>query len=183
MIKHTGGQGGTALQSCVEGAPLLRNAAVHHRRARGSESNAPVRRRSRHAFTIIEVIVIVVILGVLAAIIAPRLLGRIGQSKRAVAEANAASLASAFKLFMADSGRAPESGTTLDVLWTRPGDLAEGEWRGPYVDSADDLMDPWGNKFVLLMPSQHGHADFDIVSYGADGAPGGEGDDEDIIKP
>ena len=139
------------------------------------------RRQPRtRAFTIIEVIVIVVILGVLAAIIAPRLLGRIGQSRRAVAEANAASLASAVKLFIADHTK-PDAGDTIDILWTRPAGVDEASWE-PYVDSADDLLDPWGNKFVLVIPGQVNY-DFDVVSYGADGQPGGEGEDADIIKP
>jgi general secretion pathway protein G len=144
-----------------------------------------LRRDSRHAgraFTIIEVIVIVVILGVLAAIIAPRLLQRIGQSRQAVANSNAASLATILKTYEVDCG-ALRPGTTIDVLWTRPPDVEEGNWKGPYVDNVDALIDPWGNKFILLIPSQHANADFDIVSYGADGQPGGEGEDGDIIRP
>jgi len=139
-------------------------------------------RRGRRAFTIIEVIVIVVILGVLAAIIAPRLLGRIGQSRQAVAGSNAAALANNVKMFTIDCGN-PGAGATIDILWTRPANVDEAKWQGPYVDNADALIDPWGNKYVLIIPSQHGNADFDVVSYGADGQPGGEGEDADVIKP
>lgn len=131
-------------------------------------------------FTIIEVIVIVVILGVIAAVIAPRLINRIGQSKQSLAASNAASLATAMKLFQADH-YAPRSGDTIDILWERPSDVAEGDWE-PYVDNADALLDPWGRKFVLVVPGNR-NVDFDIVSYGADGAPGGEGEDADIVKP
>lgn len=136
-------------------------------------------RRGR-AFTIIEVIVIVVILGVLAAVIAPRLINRIGQSKTTVAAANAASLASQMKMFIADHGK-PESGSTIRVLWERPSNVAEANW-SPYVDNADALKDPWGREFVLVIPGQK-NVDFDVVSYGANGQPGGEGEDADIIKP
>ena len=138
-------------------------------------------RRSRRGFTLIEVIVIVVILGVLAAVIAPRFLSRIGQSKRSVTEANASSLATALKLFIADHG-APESGSPIDILWERPGNIEESKWQ-PYVENADKLLDAWGRTFVLRIPGEKNTFDFDIVSYGADGKPGGEGDDADIIKP
>lgn len=138
------------------------------------------RRSRRRGFTIIEVIVIVVILGVIAAVIAPRLISRIGQSKQSLAASNAASLATAMKLFIADHYQ-PDSGTTIDVLWTRPSDVPEDSWE-PYVDNADALLDPWGRKFLLIVPGER-NVDFDIVSYGKDGQPGGEGEDKDVVKP
>jgi general secretion pathway protein G len=141
---------------------------------------SPHRRRTARGFTLIEVIVIVVILGVLAAVIAPRFLSRIGQSKTAVAQTNAASLAQVVKLFIADHGQ-PESGATIDILWERPGNVEEAKWE-PYVDNPEKLLDPWGNKFVLRLPGEKNY-DFDIVSYGADGKPGGEGENADVIKP
>ncbi len=137
----------------------------------------------RGGFTIIEVIVIVVILGVIAAVIGPRLLGRIGQSKQSVAKSNAASLALAMKLFQADFGL-PQSGASITILYERPGDVPEQQWsgKGPYVDNAQHLLDPWGNMYLLRIPGEK-NVDFDIVSYGADGQPGGEGDNADIIAP
>ena len=132
------------------------------------------------AFTIIEVIVIVVILGVIAAVIAPRLLSRVGQSKQAVAASNAASISTAMKLYIADCG-APEAGAPITVLVERPSNVEESAWKGPYVDNADALKDPWGNLFVLVIPGQV-NADFDIISYGKDGQAGGEGEDADIIS-
>jgi general secretion pathway protein G len=157
-------------------------------RAKGrSEARAsePIWRRStgrdqEHGFTIIEVIVIVVILGVIAAIIAPRLLSRIGQSKQAVAKANAASLANQVRLFIADHGR-PESGATVRILWERPGNVPETGWE-PYVESEAALSDPWGRAYVLKIPGEK-NFDFDIVSYGSDGQPGGSGEDQDIVAP
>ena len=123
---------------------------------------------------------IVVILGVIAAVIAPRLIGRIGQSKQALAASNAASLATAMKMFQTDH-YAPRPGDTIDVLWERPSDVADTNWE-PYVDNADALLDPWGRKYVLIVPGNR-NVDFDIVSYGRDGAPGGEGEDADVVKP
>lgn len=139
----------------------------------------PKPRAPRSAFTIIEVIVIVVILGVIAAVIAPRLFSRIGQSRQSVAASNAASLAGAVRNYMIDNGGKIPQGTSIDVLAERP--TSEGG-HGPYVDSAEALLDPWGNKFVLKVPGDK-NFDFDVVSYGADGQPGGTGDDADIIKP
>jgi general secretion pathway protein G len=123
----------------------------------------------------------VVILGVLAAVIAPRFLSRIGQSKRSVTEANAASLATAVKLFIADHG-SPEPGAPIDILWERPSGIEETKWQ-PYVENADKLLDAWGRTFILRIPGEKNTFDFDIVSYGADGKPGGEGDNADIIQP
>lgn len=140
--------------------------------------NKQVARRS--AFTIIEVIVIVVILGVIAAVIAPRLIGRIGQSKQSVAASNAASLANAMRMYFADHGK-PEGGATINILWERPSSVPEASWK-PYVDSAKSVIDPWGRPYLLVVPGTVNY-DFDIVSYGADGRPGGTDEDADIIKP
>ncbi len=131
-------------------------------------------------FTIIEVIVIVVIIGVIAAVVAPRLIGRIGQSKQAIAKSNANNLASQINLFRADHG-ALEDGATIDVLFERPSNVAEDKYE-PYVQSADALLDPWGRKFVLRIPGVK-NRDFDVVSYGADGEEGGEGENADVVAP
>jgi general secretion pathway protein G len=134
----------------------------------------------RSGFTIIEVIVIVVIIGVIAAVIAPRLIGRIGQSKQSVAASNGASLANAMKMYFLDHGK-PDAGATINILWERPASIPEASWK-PYVDSAKSLLDPWGRPFVLVIPGTVNY-DFDIVSYGADGRPGGADEDADIVKP
>jgi general secretion pathway protein G len=137
---------------------------------------------TRRAFTLVEIIVVIVILGVLATLIAPRLLNRIGQSKAAVAASNATVLANATRLMLADCGGRMPEGATILALWEKPGGLEEGQWKGPYVDSREQLKDPWGEMFILVVPGRK-NIDFDIVSYGADKKPGGEGDDADIIKP
>lgn len=137
-------------------------------------------RRERAAFTIIEVIVIVVILGVIAAVIAPRLINRIGQSKQALAQSNAASLATGMKSFQIDHGL-PEPGATIRVLWERPSNVEEAKWE-PYVDNAEQLLDPWGREFVLVIPGEK-NVDFDVISFGRDGQPGGDGEDADVTKP
>lgn len=147
---------------------------------RGTRNGVEGRRGVRAGFTIIEVIVIVVILGILAAVIAPRLLQRIGQSKQSVAQSGAATLASSVQQYMIDCGK-PESGATLDILIERPSGVGESSWKGPYLNNRDDLVDPWGHKYVLVIPGVH-NVDFDVVSYGEDGQPGGEGDAADITN-
>ncbi len=131
------------------------------------------------AFTIIEVIVIVVILGVLAAVVAPRVFQRVGDSKQSAARSSISSLTVAMKNYMLDNNGLPEAGSTIDVLWENPGNLTT--WKGPYVDNSDALIDPWGNKYILVIPPQF-NADFDIVSYGKDGQAGGEGENADVVS-
>ncbi len=149
-------------------------------------SDEATRRRGdgvgRRGFTLIEVIVIIVILGVLATVIAPRILSRIGQSKQSVAASNAATLVSQVRILMADAGGSIPEGETIDILWERPSFAQEGMWHGPYVDTQDQLVDPWGNRYVLEIPGREG-AEVSVVSLGADGRPGGEGENADIVKP
>jgi general secretion pathway protein G len=133
----------------------------------------------RRAFTIIEVIVIVVILGVIAAFVAPRLIGRVSDSKKAMAKNNAASLFTTMQLYAQDCGM-PEPGAPITVLTERPSNVDESAWKGPYLQNENDLKDPWGNFFVLVVPGNV-NVDFDIVSYGKDGQQGGEGENEDIV--
>lgn len=147
---------------------------------RGTRATRPARR----AFTLIEAIVVIVIIGVLAAVVAPNILKRIGQSEQAAATASANSLYTALKGFIADHGE-PPSGATIDILWERPSSVSEEDWKNsaaPYVETKDDLTDPWGNKYILAIPGPEGR-DYAIISYGKDGKAGGDGQDKDIVKP
>lgn len=136
-------------------------------------------RRGHRGFTLIEIIVVVIIIGVLAAVVAPRFLSRVGQSKVAAAKHSMASLRTSANLALADLGRKAQSGDTLrSLVWEKPKG-APDNWE-PGVNKEADLLDPWGNEYVLVIPGSVNY-DFDIVSYGADGRQGGEGDDADII--
>jgi general secretion pathway protein G len=137
----------------------------------------------RRAFTLIEVIVVIIIIGVLATLVVPRLMGRVGQAKQGAAASNAANLANQFQLMLTDLGGSIPSGVTIDALLECPAGVNKTDWKGPYVRNKDELLDPWGNKFKVVMPGQKNTADFDVVSYGEDGQPGGEGKNADIVKP
>jgi general secretion pathway protein G len=140
------------------------------------------RRAVRRGFTLIEAIVIVVILGILASVIAPRLLGRLGQARSETARQNASVLRGSMDLFLVDhSTKLGRETPTIRVLIERPSYIDAADYQA-YIQSADDLIDPWGNEFILEYPGRDGK-DFSIISFGADGQPGGEGEAADIIVP
>jgi len=131
------------------------------------------RRRRRRGFSLLEVIVAVMIVAMLAALVVPRVLENIGRSKERIARAEVNSLANQVRLYLADNEMTRPS-PDFDLEW-----LTEGP--RPYLNNANDLIDPWGNPYVIIVPGQY-NIDFDIVSYGADGQPGGEGEDADVIS-
>jgi general secretion pathway protein G len=134
--------------------------------------NAPRRRRgARSGFTLLEVIVAVTIVALLATMIVPKLLANIGSAKQKLAKSNVKSLSNQVKLYLTDNSMtAPDADFELGVLLTGA---------KPYLEKKADLIDPWGNPYVLLVPGTE-NADFDIVSYGSDGQQGGEGEAADV---
>lgn len=124
-------------------------------------------------FTLIELIVVIALVAVLAAVIAPNLLGKATEANRKSAGIQLEKIANAVELYRIETGRYPEE---LTDLVRRPDGV--DRWNGPYVRKLSQLQDPWGNDLVMRRPGENGP--FDIVSYGADGRPGGEGDDADI---
>lgn len=143
-------------------------------------TNKNYHRPLRKGFTLIEIIVVVMIITVLATLIAPKLLGRVGFAKQAAAKAKAATIAKVVNLYTLDMGlSAPSDDFELDLLLKSADD--GGGPTGPYLERADDLVDPWGNPFEIEIPGEVNNS-FDIISWGEDGEPGGEGVDGDITQ-
>lgn len=140
-------------------------------------SRPGIRTHGAKAFTLIEFIVVATIIGVLAALIVPRFIGRIGGAKQAVAKQKIAVLEAKVLEFQADCGRFPSSAEGLGALVRAPGDVGD-KWKRPYVKEKD-IIDPWGVEFVYRYPGRR-NADFDIYTLGADGVEGGENENEDI---
>lgn len=120
---------------------------------------------------------VVAIIGLLAGIVAPRYFGQLGKSEAAAARAQLDALEKALDQYRLDTGRYPSTELGLNALVTRP--QSEPKWAGPYLKKAIP-PDPWGNPFVYRAPGQKG--DFDLLSYGKDGRPGGTGEDADIAN-
>jgi len=136
--------------------------------------------KTTHGFTLIELLVVIVILGILVSFIAPRLMGRPDEAKQVKARIQMESLETAIKLYKLDSGMYPTTEQGLQALVEQPhtGTLPRKWRKGGYLEKGKVPKDPWGNEFVYLSPGAQG--DYDIISYGADGVPGGEEFDKDI---
>lgn len=134
----------------------------------------------KRGFTLIEIMVVMVILGILAGLIVPRIMDRPEEARRTKATIQIQSIEQALKLYKLDNGLYPTTEQGLQALVEPPsvGRLAR-KWRdGGYLEKGKVPPDPWGNDFVYISPGLHG--DFDLMSYGPDGEPGGEGNDADI---
>lgn len=136
-------------------------------------------RASRAGFTLLEMLVVLVIIGLIASLVGPRLFSRVDSSKVQVADTQARMLRGSVETFQLEVGRLPTVEEGLAVLYKPPVDeRAKARWRGPYLDEAVP-DDPWGNPYVYAMPGKDGMP-FALYSLGADGKPGGEGNDADV---
>ncbi len=131
--------------------------------------------KSNKGFTLIELLVVMVIIGLLAALVGPRFIRQEEKAKVKAAKAQIELLSTSLDTFRLDVGRYPTTQEGLEALRTQPGGLER--WDGPYLKK-DVPLDPWGKPYIYKSPGDHGP--FDILSYGADGAPGGDGDNHDI---
>ena len=134
--------------------------------------------RGRAGFTLLEIMVVIVILGLLAALVVPRLIGRTEEAKRTQTRLQIKNLEQALQLFKLDNGFYPATEQGIEALVRAPetGRVPKNYRKGGYLDRVP--KDPWGNNYVYVSPGSHG--DYDISSYGADNVPGGEGEDADI---
>ena len=131
--------------------------------------------RKRQGFTLLELLVVIVIIGLLAGYVAPRYFSQVGRSEIQVARAQIDSLEKALDQYRLDMRRYPSTEEGLQALIAKPADAQA--WSGPYLKKAVPL-DPWGHPYVYRTPGQKG--EFDLITYGRDGKPGGTGEDADI---
>ncbi len=137
-------------------------------------------KKKNEGFTLIEILIVIVILSILVWQLAPRIMGKPEEAKQLKARMDIGALETALKLYKLDNGVYPSSEQGLEALVEAPtvGQLPK-KWReGGYLEKRKVPKDPWENDYVYLSPGLHG--DFDLTSYGADGEPGGEGNDQDI---
>jgi general secretion pathway protein G len=138
------------------------------------------KKNTQAGFTLIELMVVIVILGLLAGVIIPRFMGETDKAKVATTKMQIASLESALKMYKLDNGSYPSTEQGLQALVESPtaGNLPTNWRKGGYLEKGKVPKDPWKNDYIYICPGSHG--DFDLLSYGADGEPGGEGFDKDI---
>jgi general secretion pathway protein G len=134
-----------------------------------------MQRLCKAGFTLIELMIVIVILGLLATVIMPRILGRPEQARRMKAKVDIRNIESALALFKTDTGRFPTTSEGLDVLVSDPG--IKGYNADAYLDKVP--LDPWGNRYIYISPGMH-HKDYDLESFGKDGEDGGTEDNADI---
>ena len=143
---------------------------------------APVLRTSRPGFTLIEILVVIAVISLLAALVAPNVFKHVGTAKDATAKSQIEMLGAALDSYRLDNGRYPTSEQGLAALWETPTtEPRPNNWRGPYLRKAVP-NDPWGNPYVYLSPGENSKQGYDLMSYGADGQPGGEAEDADVTN-
>ena len=136
----------------------------------------------RLGFTLIEILVVITVIGLLAALVDPRILGRVSEAKSATAKAQVELLSTALDNYRLDNGSYPTTEQGLAALQEKPTrDPVPLNWRGPYLKRAIPV-DPWGRPYIYRSPGEHDPGGNDLSSLGKDGQPGGEGEDADITS-
>jgi general secretion pathway protein G len=129
-------------------------------------------------FTLIEIMVVVVILGILAALVLPNVMGRIGQAQSTKVKADIQGYETALSLYKLDNFKYPTTDQGLEALVKQPADPSVRNWKeGGYIRSLK--KDPWGNVYQYVYPGTHG-TEYDLFTLGADAQPGGEGENADV---
>jgi general secretion pathway protein G len=132
-------------------------------------------RSFRRGFTLLELLVVVAIIGLLAAYVGPKYFGQLGKSEQALAKAQIESFHRALASYRLDTGSFPSTEEGLNALMAKPANAAK--WSGPYLSKAVP-PDPWGRPYIYRVPGSK--SDYDLISYGKDGQPGGTGDAADV---
>jgi general secretion pathway protein G len=147
-------------------SPICKTHNTHTTQSRGSRG-----------FTLLELLVVMVIIGLLAGYVGPKFFGQIGKSEVKATRAQIDGLQKSLDQYRLDVGRYPSTEQGLAVLVSKPSD--EPRWAGPYLSKAVP-KDPWKNDYQYRSPGEHG--EYDLLSYGRDGRPGGEGEDADLVS-
>jgi general secretion pathway protein G len=156
-----------ALSAMLPGLPNARKA--------GSQSPP-----CESGFTLIELLVVLTILGLLITFVAPAMIRQLGSAKHKIADQSIQRLAGILDLYRLDVGSYPTTEQGLPALTAQPTGVAG--WNGPYLKDQNGIYDPWGKALAYRAPSQRQGQSFDIVSLGADGREGGEGEDADVVN-
>ena len=137
---------------------------------------------NKRGFTLIEIMVVIVILALLAALVGPKLMGRTDDAKIGTTKTQIKQLETAIKLYKLDNGSYPSTEQGLNALVAKPavGVIPKNYKEGGYLESKQVPKDGWGNELIYVSPGEHG--DYDLSSYGADGVKGGEGKNSDIVS-
>lgn len=134
-----------------------------------------MKQRIQHGFTLLELLVVMVIIGLLAGYVAPRYFAQVGRAEVKTARAQIDALEKGLDQYRLDTGHYPSTEQGLTALFTRPSD--EPKWEGPYLKKGVPA-DPWGHPYQYRQPGEHG--EYDLFSYGKDGQAGGSGEDADL---
>ncbi|GJG96675.1 type II secretion system major pseudopilin GspG [Cupriavidus pauculus] len=137
------------------------------------------RRSSPQGFTLLELLVVLVIIGLLASYVGPKYFSQIGKSEVTTAKAQAEAFEKVLDTYRLDVGRYPSTEEGLQALMVAPAS-AGTRWNGPYL-KREAPLDPWGRPYIYRAPGAHG--EYEVVSYGKDGESGGSGDNADIVRP
>ncbi|OHC04300.1 MAG: type II secretion system protein GspG [Planctomycetes bacterium RIFCSPHIGHO2_12_39_6] len=129
-------------------------------------------------FTLLELLIVMIIIGLLAALIGPKMIGRVGESRQTVAKQQVEGFGSALEMYKLDTTKYPTQEQGLEALVSEPQGV--NNWKGPYLKKKFIPKDPWGHEYIYTYPGANG--DYDIVSYGADGNTGGDGEDKDVAS-
>ncbi len=133
--------------------------------------------RKKQGFTLIELLIVIIIIGLLAALVGPKLFGKVSVAKLKATKAQIELFGTALDALRLDVGRYPTTEEGLKALREKPSDM--NAWKGPYLPK-EIPVDPWGRPYIYKAPGDHG--EYDLISLGLDGAEGGEGENQDIVS-